>query len=67
MKALKSPTAKALMADPQARAKLRAFLTVETTIDEKRPPIDEDEYVIVVQSKAGKTLRVRPVIVPKAA
>lgn len=64
MKALQSKTARAVLADPKATAQLRAFLASKSGVaaDRDAPP----EAVIEVQAE-GRTLRLRPMRVPKAS
>lgn len=70
MKALKSPLAKQLLADPDARKELRIFLMNKTTAasalsqPEKAPPPME-QYISF--STNGSTVRVTPKVVLRAA
>ncbi len=59
-----SPLAKTILADPKAKVQLRAFLAGKS---EAVDPGDgsADEFIEV--QFEGKTLRVRPVVVPRAA
>lgn len=77
MKALKSDLAKAVLADPAATAKLRSYLAskrpavmpsaARAAVTAAPPVVDDDGVVIELASIGGGTLRLKPVIVPKAA
>ena len=60
VKALKSPLAKAVLADPKASQQLRAFLASKSEQDPRHATVIEVNF-------EGRTLRVKPVVVPKAA
>ncbi len=61
MKALKSPLAKKVLADPQGLAQLRRFLTTDTTRQGAEP------VVIEIRDEATqRDLRLIPVYVPRA-
>ena len=60
MKALKSQLAKDVLADPVAKARLRAYLA------EKSVGPQVTDTVIEVQSN-GRTVVLKPTVVPKAA
>ncbi|MEO8938827.1 MAG: hypothetical protein ABI277_10420 [Burkholderiaceae bacterium] len=60
MKALKSPLAKRVLADPKARGQLRAF--IGSSLFGGKPT---DATRIEVHT-AGKTILYQPVVVPKA-
>jgi hypothetical protein len=66
MKALKSELGKALLADPAARDKLRTYM-VTRKLHVAGGVTTEPEFVIEVPTRDGRTRRVTPVIVPKAA
>lgn len=60
MKALKSPLAKKVLADPKGQAQLRRFLTAGTG--------QQDPVVIEVKDDDGKkNIRLTPVYVPRAS
>ena len=61
MKALKSPLAKAVLADPKASEQLRAFLASKSEQGDPR------NATVIEVNFEGRTLRVKPVVVPKAA
>jgi hypothetical protein len=64
MKALQSPMAREILADPKAREQLRAFLGLPATDGASRtfvPP------VVIELRTGGRTVRLKPVVVPKAA
>ncbi|MFP5461568.1 MAG: hypothetical protein ACLGII_08315 [Gammaproteobacteria bacterium] len=55
MKALKTPLAKVVLADPKAKDQLRTFMA------------SRGAQAVVIEVRAqGKTRRVTPIIVPKA-
>ena len=64
MKALKSPLAKLILADPAAKGQLRHFLTVKSGQDVARPAASD---AIIELRVGGQTVRVTPKVVPKAA
>ena len=55
MKALKTPLAKAVLADPKAKDQLRTFMASRGA-----------ETVVIEVRAQGKTQRVTPIVVPKA-
>jgi len=61
VKALKSDLAKALLADPRAKEKLRTFLTTRASAG-SAPTAD----VLIEVQDQGKKVRVTPTVVPKA-
>lgn len=62
MKALKSPRAKVLLADPAAKHRFLVYVT------ERKPPEGQRGGSITIRSNDGRVLEiVTPVIVPKAA
>jgi hypothetical protein len=65
MKALKTPLAKKVLADPRGKVQLRAYLETRSSSSnfEGTRPIAS----VQVRSKEGKIISVRPLIVPKAA
>lgn len=65
MKALKSDLAKTVLADPAATAKLRRYLASHRSA--ASADAAAQELVIELPSTEGQTLRLKPVIVPKAA
>lgn len=75
MKALQSELAKALLADPEARDKLRTFIVTRSAPVLHRPVKGEvagkqeqqEPFVIEVETPDGRTRRVTPVVLPKAA
>lgn len=75
MKALKSDLAKAVLADPAATAKLRSYLASKRSAvtssaaaaSVATAAAGDDGVVIELASGGGRTLRLKPVIVPKAA
>ena len=75
MKALMSPLAKAVLADPQAKGQLRHYLARKSAIAAQvaQPPADsaaaEPPLATVIELKAdgGRTLKLTPVVVPRAA
>lgn len=62
MKALKSTMAKKLLADPKAKEELRKYLATKSLT----PGRLASGMFIEVRSEGG-TVRVKPVVVPKAA
>lgn len=64
MKALKSPLAKEVLADPKAKGQLRSFLASKSAARAGEPELPA--AVIEFRSN-GRTVRVKPVVVPKAA
>lgn len=65
MKALKSDRANTLLADPAARGQLRAYLASRATHNSSRKP--DPSTIIEMRSTGGEVLRLRPIVVPKAA
>jgi hypothetical protein len=66
MKALKSPLAREVLADPLASEQLRQFMVArERSASGERAPVGPQ--VIVLRQTQGRTLRLKPVVVPKAA
>ncbi|AKJ29481.1 hypothetical protein AAW51_2790 [Caldimonas brevitalea] len=65
MKALKSPLAKQLLADAQAKHELRTYLADKASVPERVAAAGSPQ-VIELRSPHG-TLRLQPVAVPKAA
>lgn len=61
MKALLSPLAKDLLADPEALERLRAFLAAE-----HGPRPGEEGPRIPIRNREGKVVVVKPVFVPRA-
>jgi hypothetical protein len=62
MKALQSPLAREILADPRAREQLRAFLGTPSTDGASRtfvPP------VVIELRVAGRTVRLKPTVVAK--
>jgi hypothetical protein len=66
VKALQSKRAKAVLADPEARDQLRSFLATRTGRPAGHAAVARAE-LIEVQQAGGKTLRVQPRVVAKAA
>jgi hypothetical protein len=64
MKALKSERAKILLADPSARGQLRIYLAGRSGSAVQQ---HANVNMIELRSDAGKIVRLRPVVVPKAA
>ncbi len=66
MKALKSPLAREVLADPQASEQLRQFMVARerSAAGERVAPASQ---VIVLRQPKGRTLRLKPMVVPKAA
>lgn len=63
MKALKSPLAKQLLADPRAAAELRGYLARKSTGAESGPAV-----VIEIRNGQDQPVHVvQPIVVPKAA
>lgn len=63
MKALKSPLAKQLLADPRAAAELRGYLARKSTGTQSSPAV-----VIEIRNGQDRQVRVvQPIVVPKAA
>lgn len=63
MKALKSPLAKKLLADPRAAAELRTYLARKSAGAANRP-------AVVIEIRNGQDQQVQvvqPIVVPKAA
>lgn len=71
MKALMSPLAKAVLADPQAKGQLRHYLARKSAIAAQAAPEAADAVpqatVIELKSDGGRTLKLTPVVVPRAA
>ncbi len=72
MKALMSPLAKAVLADPQAKGQLRHYLARKSAIAAHaaaQAPVAEASQATVIELKAagGRTLKLTPVVVPRAA
>lgn len=65
MKALKSDRANTLLADPAARGQLRAYLASRSAHNPERKP--DPAAVIEMRSNEGEVVRLRPIVVPKAA
>jgi hypothetical protein len=65
MKALKSPMAKKVLADPKAKEQLRQYLALKSAPASSRSA--SSGMFIEVRSPEGRTVRVKPVVVPKAA
>lgn len=65
VKALQSKRAKAVLADPEARDQLRSFLATRT--GRHTGIAGARAELIEVQQAGGKTLRVQPKVVAKAA
>lgn len=63
MKALKSDLAKDVLADPKARDQLRHYLATKSLLSVARTP----SGVLIEVQRDGKTVRLKPVVVPKAA
>jgi hypothetical protein len=59
-----SPLAKTILADPKAKVQLRAFLAGKSEAANSADG-SSDEFIEV--QFEGQTLRVRPVVVPRAA
>jgi hypothetical protein len=57
MKALKTSLAKKVLADPRAKGQLREFIVSRR----------QGATVIELRDEEGRTVRYRPVVVPKAA
>jgi len=63
MKALKSPLAKQLLADPRAAAELRGYLARKSAGTQAGPAV-----VIEIRNGQDQPVRVvQPIVVPKAA
>jgi hypothetical protein len=60
MKALKTDLARRLLADPEAKSKLRDFL------NRPRSSSDSEAPSIAVTTSSGEVVVVRPRVVPKA-
>ena len=72
MKALMSPLAKAVLADPQAKGQLRHYLARKSAIAAQaaqEAPTAPPPQATVIELKAagGRTLKLTPVVVPRAA
>jgi hypothetical protein len=74
MKALMSPLAKAVLADPQAKGQLRHYLAHKSALAAQAAqaaPSAATETahatVIELKSEGGRTLKLTPVVVPRAA
>ena len=75
MKALMSPLAKAVLADPLAKGQLRHYLAHKSAIAAQAAqaptdaPVTEPPQATVIELKAdgGRTLKLTPVVVPRAA
>ncbi len=63
MKALKSPMAKKVLADPKAKEQLRRYLATKSA----QGSIALSSLYIEVRSQEGRVVRIKPVVVPKAA
>lgn len=63
MKALQSPLAKAVLADPKAGLQLRHYLATKSS----RSAETAAEDVTIEVTYQGRKVRVRPMLVPKAA
>lgn len=63
MKALKSPMAKKVLADPKAKEQLRRYLAAKSA----QGSIALSSLYIEVRSQEGRVVRIKPVVVPKAA
>jgi hypothetical protein len=64
MKALKSPLAKLILADPAAKGQLRQYLAVKSAQSATRPSASD---TVIELRVGGQTVRVTPRVVPKAA
>jgi hypothetical protein len=62
MKALKSPLAKKVLADPNGLAQLRRFFTADTSRQDAAPVVIE-----ITDETTQRTLRLTPVYVPRAS
>lgn len=62
MKALKSPLAKKVLADPHGLAQLRRFLTTDTSRQDAAPVVIE-----IRDETTQRHLRLTPVYVPRAS
>lgn len=75
MKALMSPLAKAVLADPQAKGQLRHYLARKSAIAAQAAqspsdaPAAEAPLATVIELKAdgGRTRKLTPIVVPRAA
>lgn len=71
MKALMSPLAKAVLADPQAKGQLRHYLARKSAIAAQAAPeaadVSPQATVIELKADGGRTLKLTPVVVPRAA
>jgi len=72
MKALMSPLAKAVLADPQAKGQLRHYLARKSAIAAQAAqegPGGEAPQATVIELKSdgGRTRKLTPVVVPRAA
>lgn len=69
MKALKSPLAKQLLADPEARKELRVFLMSKTVaasaLSQSQKPMPTNQYISFRTN--GSIVRVSPRVVLRAA
>lgn len=64
MKALKTPRARDVLADPQASKQLRQFLTTRHGLGESQAATNPSTIELVAR---GDARRYKPMIVPKAA
>lgn len=71
MKALMSPLAKAVLADPQAKGQLRHYLARKSALAaqvvQEEPSPAPQATVIELKASGGRTLKLTPVVVPRAA
>ena len=61
MKALKTPLAKLVLSDPKAKGQLRKFLATKSAEGDPRTS------AVIEVTIEGKTVRLKPVVVPNAA
>jgi hypothetical protein len=64
MKALMSPLAKVVLADPKAKVQMRAFLAAKSEAADASQGNGDD---IIEVEYEGRTVRVKPTVVPRAA
>lgn len=68
MKALMSPLAKAVLADPQAKGQLRHYLAQKSSLAAQSPATERPQATVIeLKSESGRTLKLTPVVVPRAA